>query len=153
MLRHLDRIEGLLDRRDSRELGAFAFDDGPDHRRAAASILCALMNEVLEQAARIGRTTPRAYEGPDAYVQLETPPHMRYYRRGAIPGASIPTRLLSMLARDERELDDMIGALAEGPGHDVAATSIQLRLLESLYDVVALDGGGPRDAGHRPPEA
>lgn len=145
--RHLDRVEGLLDPREGRELAGFAFEDGPDHRRASASVLCAMVSEILEQAARSGRIEPRAYDGPEAYVELELPPHMRHYRRGTVRGAGIPTRLLSLLSRDERELDDMIGALAMGPGHDVAANAILMRMLETLFDAVTSPGGHGHSAG------
>ena len=141
-------LEGLLDPRDNGSLSAFAFDDGPDHRRAANSILAALVHEIVEMASRANREAPRRYEGPDEYVEFEVPPHLRhggYHRRrrrssGSAPGipegAAMPTRLLSRIAADPGELEYLIDSLAEGPGHDVAGTIVLLRLLESLYDTL-----------------
>lgn len=156
MLEAIDRLLPSMD--GAREVRFAAFEDGPPHRRAASSVLGAALMRVLEEAARSRGVEPRAYDGDSVDVDWSLPPHMRHRRRGpSYSSAPIPTRLLASLCADEREREDIIQALSEGPEHDVATNVVLLNMLESLYDIVS-DGRAPsasaapqRPAGRRDP--
>jgi len=140
--RKIEAVEGLIGEvRDVRMLSESAFDDGPDHRRAANSILCGLLHEILEEAARSRSVPLRGYAGEYAAIDYDVPPHHHRRYSGT---AALPTRLLSTISEDRRDLDCLIDSLASGPHHDVAANVILLNMLETLYDTVSGGNGAPR---------
>lgn len=133
------REEGVIEKEfdvtaafnDSRahRLARWAFEGHPWHVIVSNGAFAALMHRILLEHSD-GRAIP-PYGGSTTTVEFQ----------GVT--VELPTRLLSLIARDDHDFDLLVEGIIEGPHHEVAANVIILTLLEALFDVAA---GGVSDS-------
>lgn len=128
-------LQFLGSSKNVRRLCRFAFNDGPHHRRTSSGVIAGL---AMYLANLTGEQDPYEYSGPSAGVDFHVPPHLQGRHNRDLTSFQIPTRLLREVFGN-KELDDIIESLVDGPPHDGAANVILIGLFEAVFE--SLTGG------------